>query len=201
MRIEDIDIRKKYAWNLINLRNNVTSRLILTLKKCNIDVCESVELSDWIFCLCVYEHKIANGMIKEGIKLNVSSSELSFRILDHMNGITSKILTLVSDINVRDENRNTVLYEFIKRNNFRITKALIEAGTDVNVKNNQGETPLSYAVKYKAKDKIIDLLLAYGAKVDTEDKMVQSAVAAFLERQKNKPSATQLGLPIDTEKE
>ena len=129
-----------------------------------------------------------------GIKLNVSSSELSFRILDHMNGITSKILTLVSDINVRDENQNTVLYEFIKRNNFRITKALMEAGADVNVKNNQGETPLSCAVKYKAKGKIIDLLLAYGAKVDTEDKMVQSAVAAFLARQRSKLSATQLGL-------
>ena len=130
----------------------------------------------------------------EYIKLNVSSSELSFRILDHMNGITSKILTLVSDINVRDENQNTVLYEFIKRNNFRITKALMEAGADVNVKNNRGKTPLSCAVKYKAKGKIIDLLLAYGAKVDTEDKMVQSAVEAFLERQKNKPSATQLWL-------
>ena len=73
-------------------------------------------------------------------------------------------------------------------------RRLIDAGADVNAKNNQGETPLSYAVKYKAKDKIFEKLLASGAKVDTEDKMVQSAVTAFLERQKNKPSATQLRL-------
>jgi ankyrin repeat protein len=71
---------------------------------------------------------------------------------------------------------------------------LIDAGADVNAKNNQGETPLSYAVKYKAKDKIFEKLLASGANVETEDYMVKSAVAAFLERQKIKSSSTQLRL-------
>ncbi|MBO6288789.1 MAG: ankyrin repeat domain-containing protein [Alphaproteobacteria bacterium] len=132
---------------------------------------------------------------QKDIKLKISLSTLSNVVsAKQRKAKLANLLALVSDINVRDENRNTILYEFIKRNNFRITKALIEAGADVNVKNNRGETPLSCAVKYKAKGKIIDLLLAYGAKVDTEDKMVQSAVAAFLARQKSKLSATQLGL-------
>lgn len=194
MRIEDINIRKKYAWNLINLRNNVTFRLILTLKKCNIDVCKSVELSEKIFKNYsydgIYDKEAVQDFIKHDIKLKISLSALSnVASAKQRKAKLANLLALVSDINVRDENQNTVLYEFIKNNNFRVAKALIEAGADVNVKNIQGETPLSCAVKYKAKGKIIDLLLAYGAKVDTEDKMVQSAVAAFLERQKNKPVA------------
>ena len=132
---------------------------------------------------------------QKDIKLKISLSTLSNVVsAKQRKAKLANLLALVSDINVRDENQNTVLYEFIKNNNFRMAKALIEAGANVNVKNNQGETLLSCAVKYKAKGKIIDLLLAYGAKVDTEDKMVQSAVAAFLERQKSKHAATQLGL-------
>ena len=199
MRIEDINIRKRYGWNLINLRNNVTFRLILTLKKCNIDVCKSVELSEKIFKNYsydeIYDKEAVQDFIKHDIKLKISLSTLSnVASAKQRKAKLANLLALVSDINVRDENQNTVLYKFIKNNNFRITKVLIEAGADVNVKNNQGETPLSCAVKYKAKGKIIYLLLAYGAKVDTENKMVQSAVAAFLAQQKNKPSATQLGL-------
>ena len=132
---------------------------------------------------------------QKDIKLKISLSTLSSVVsAKQRKAKLANLLALVSDINVRNENQNTVLYEFIKNNNFRIAKALMEAGADVNVKNNRGETPLSCAVKYKAKGKIIDLLLAYGAKVDTEDKMVQSAVAVFLAQQKNKPSATQLRL-------
>lgn len=134
----------------------------------------------------VLEHAVYANSIK-GIKFclrrgaNINQKDIKLKIsLSTLSNVVSakqrkaklaNLLALVSDINVRDENQNTVLYEFIKRNNFRITKALMEAGADVNVKNNQGETPFSCAVKYKAKDKIIGLLLAYGAKVDTEDKM------------------------------
>ena len=71
---------------------------------------------------------------------------------------------------------------------------LLQHGADVNAKNNKGETPLSFAVKYKAKDKIFEKLLASGANVETEDNMVKSAVAAFWDRQKIKLSTTQLRL-------
>ncbi len=193
MSIKNIKTRRKYGYIIAN-HGKITADLIMVLRECHVDVCKSKDLSDWIFCLCVDNHKMAKNVIKTGIKLNISFFHLSFRILDNPKGISAKILSLLTDINVRDENQNTVLYKFIKRNNFRITKALIEAGADVNVKNNRGETPLSCAVKYKAKDKIFKKLLASGANVETEDYMVKSAVAAFLERQKIKSSSTQLRL-------
>ena len=114
--------------------------------------------------------------------------------------IIMALIKLGADVNIKNNSGETALYTAVWDCSYEVVKAFIDAGADVNVKNNRGETPLSCAVKYKAKGKIIDLLLAYGAKVDTEDKMVQSAVEAFLERQKNKPVATQLGLLIDAEK-
>lgn len=97
-------------------------------------------------------------------------------------------------INAKDEFGNTPLISAVFPGNLENIKILLEAGADVNAKNNQGETPLSCAVKYKAKDKIFEKLLASGANVETEDYMVKSAVATFLERQKIKSSATQLRL-------
>jgi ankyrin repeat protein len=193
MRIKNVKTRRKYGYIIAN-HGKITADLIMVLRECHVDVCKSEDLSDWIFCLCVDNHKMARNVIKTGIKLHISFFHLSFRILDNPKGISAKILSLLTDINVRDENQNTVLFDFIKCNNFRIVNMLIDAGADVNAKNNQEETPLSYAVKYKAKDKIFEKLLASGANVETEDYMVKSAVAAFLERQKIKSSSTQLRL-------
>lgn len=192
MHIKNVKTRRKYGYNLVANSAKITADLIMVLRECNVDVCKSEDLSDWIFCLCVDNHKMAKNVIKTGIKLNISFSDLSFRILDNPKGISAKILSLLTDINVRDENQNTVLFDFIKHNNSRIVNMLIDAGADVNAKNNQGETPLSYAVKYKAKDKIFKKLLANGANVETEDYMVKSAVVAFWDRQKIKPTTTQL---------
>jgi ankyrin repeat protein len=145
---------------------------------------------------------ILKYMLKLGGDINTKSKTLGkdFPLHNAVYNKNSEVLKFLLEkgayktINAKDEFGNTPLISAVFPGYLENIKILLEAGADVNVKNNRGETPLSCAVKYKAKGKIIDLLLAYGAKVDTEDKMVQSAVAAFLERQKNKPSATQLRL-------
>lgn len=194
MRIEDINTRKKYGYNLIKYDKQVTER-VATLLECGIDIRESEEFSKSMFQHCVYNpHKIKD-FVKYGIKFNISPDVLLSALSSkRREADLVKLLAVVADINVRDENQNTVLFDFIKHNNFRIVNMLIDAGADVNAKNNQGETPLSYAVKYKAKDKIFGKLLAGGANVETEDNMVKSAVAAFWKRQKIEPSVTQLRL-------
>ncbi len=72
--------------------------------------------------------------------------------------------------------KNTNDYEFIQRDIIELANLLINSGANVNVKNNDGRTPLHYAVEVvlpeieKIKLELVKLFIARGADVNAKDK-------------------------------
>jgi ankyrin repeat protein len=65
--------------------------------------------------------------------------------------------------------RGLLLIKAIKENNSKKAKSLIEQGTNINIQDDDGCTPLYWAVRYNVTD-IVDLLLKKGANIEVQDK-------------------------------
>jgi len=63
---------------------------------------------------------------------------------------------------------NTMLHFAASSANFRLLRAVLSDGYDVNAKNNKGETPLDIAVKHHRQDNVVELL-SNGANPDDLD--------------------------------
>jgi|GEM_PF-2076862 len=59
-------------------------------------------------------------------------------------------------------------YKANEEKELRISKMLLAKGADINIRNKDGDTLLTYAVKRKAPTKYMEFLIANGAKVKTE---------------------------------
>jgi hypothetical protein len=73
----------------------------------------------------------------------------------------------------RDEVGNTALHNAVFKSNIELAKQLVTNGADVNARNNNGWTPIFYAVGTRGtpnKFKILKLLLANGADIHVNDK-------------------------------
>ncbi len=64
------------------------------------------------------------------------------------------------------ENKTTLLHEAARENRADITKQLLDKGVDLNIRNDNGYTPLNIAVIHDAVD-VFDLLVKKGAEFDT----------------------------------
>ena len=82
-----------------------------------------------------------------------------------MQNIYTTILVLKQkpDLNHRDINGETALFNAVRRNFYYGVKLLIEAGADLNLRNCEGKTACYVAWEEK-KDDIMKLLEANGAK-------------------------------------
>lgn len=63
-----------------------------------------------------------------------------------------------ADIDCKNVFGETALMIALEHKNWDVAKRLIEAGADVNQKNNDQETPLTIAIGKKAPSSVIDLL-------------------------------------------
>jgi ankyrin repeat protein len=77
-----------------------------------------------------------------------------------------EFLDLQVDLNTKDKDENTPLLLCVKRGDIASTKLLIEAGADVNAKNEGGATPLHWAAAYNKNPEILTLLIKAGADVN-----------------------------------
>lgn len=59
-------------------------------------------------------------------------------------------ISTVDFINAQDVNGNTALHNTIFYHNYNQAEALIQSGADVNIPNNEGNTPLHCAAKERA---------------------------------------------------
>lgn len=66
------------------------------------------------------------------------------------------------DINVIDENGNTILHYLSERENPELVRWALEFGSNINTKNNDGITPLIYASS-NGDYNTVELLLKHGA--------------------------------------
>lgn len=89
-------------------------------------------------------------------------------------------------LHVRGSGERTPLHFASYYNSVKIVKKLIQLGSDVNAKGNDGRTPLHGAVqsRYKAIEKI-DILLNNGANINDVDKYGYSALDYIYSRRKS----------------
>ena len=191
MNIKDINTRNQYAYHLAEKEPIPNLDTVRTLLECGIDISNFKQ----VFWACVSKSKIMQVLKQYGIKFNISPNTL-FDASKYSKKAQPLLGALsLANINAKNSEGETALFLAVKSNSFKAVDTLLRAGADVNAQNNKGETPLSYAIKHKVKDKIFEKLLASGAKVNGEDKMRQSTVAAFLSRKNTKnTSFTQLKL-------
>lgn len=88
--------------------------------------------------------------------------------------LAAKHMTQPVNFNARNSFNHTPLHEAIASSNNTqddVALALIAQGADLDVKTNQGQTPLHYAAMYhKSNSAIIDMLMEHGATVQVFDK-------------------------------
>jgi ankyrin repeat protein len=77
-------------------------------------------------------------------------------------------LSAGEDVDCRDEDGRTALFQTIVDGTMELTSELISHGADVNARDKAGETPLHFAAREYRID-AARLLLEHGAQVDVQD--------------------------------
>lgn len=108
-----------------------------------------------------------------------------------MNGHAECVKVLLAygtDVNVKDENEETVLMTTAFYGQIECMKVLLKSGADVNMKENKGRTALMYAVipspSHKRAECVRALLIA-GADVTAKDKDGKTALMLAANSEEN----------------
>lgn len=104
---------------------------------------------------------------KDGLNIiySLEEEDLLFKAIENKDkAMVKHLLSLIQDVNRRDEQGNTYLHKAAMHNLNSIV-SLLNKGIDVNDRNKDGDTALSLAVKNNNKD-IVEVLLNNGANVN-----------------------------------
>lgn len=82
------------------------------------------------------------------------------------------------DINIRNNNNDTLLHNFVKKKKYEFIKLLCENGVDMNCTNNCGFTPLIECVRGRLFNSmnILKLLIIYGSDVNIKDNINNTVI-------------------------
>lgn len=151
-------------------KNNCLREMIRVVDECGgqIDMFCAVALGD--------EQLFRYFMAKDPSSLLSTSPDgcplIRTAISSHQIPIARKLLEAGCDIDTRNENRSvdqlmtTPLHWAIRNKQREICRLLCEAGANVDAQDARGNTPLHYATGIAPDDRIVRLLLDYGAKPD-----------------------------------
>lgn len=128
---------------------------------------------------CVFEQLVryfkfdmAREILENGYDISESSSLLS-DMVEEEDGCTDTEFTRAvfliengADVNAKTI-RGTPIFYAIGWGNLKSVKLLLDHGADINIRNQEGDTPLSWAKKLE-RDEIVALLLKYGATEDSK---------------------------------
>eukprot|EP00026_Physarum_polycephalum_P006152 Phypoly_transcript_06193.p1 GENE.Phypoly_transcript_06193~~Phypoly_transcript_06193.p1 ORF type:complete len:531 (+),score=95.94 Phypoly_transcript_06193:35-1594(+) len=89
----------------------------------------------------------------------------------------AECVALGLDINARNNKGATALHTVAKHRNTSAAQYLIENGANVNAKDNKGNSPLHYANKKTASYRVMDLLCASGADINTTNNKGQPTMS------------------------
>ncbi|MCR5221101.1 MAG: ankyrin repeat domain-containing protein [bacterium] len=95
-----------------------------------------------------------------------------------------------ANINAKDANGDTALMLAVANSNLATVRALLAAGTDVNVQNRDGATPLIAALLKNPNSEIIKMLLVAGADVNVKDQ--SGATPLMMAAQKSNPQVVRV---------
>lgn len=87
----------------------------------------------------------------------------------HSTDIIRLLLDNNADMNLQNIYGNTVLHIAAYSNNYSAIKSFLQRGINPNVTNNEGETPIMFAILHKS-IQIVELLIQYGADLTIQDK-------------------------------
>ena len=76
-------------------------------------------------------------------------------------------MTLGTNINARDANQMTPLFQAVRNKKMVVTEFLIKEGAEINTYDNKWKTPLDYAIELKHAE-LTNLLRKHGAKTSEE---------------------------------
>jgi ankyrin repeat protein len=82
--------------------------------------------------------------------------------------LTYKILELKPNLEIKNIDGNTALWNACFGQNYKCVEALVEAGIELDTTNDNDVTALMYCAS-AGKDDMVELLLNYGAKKDIEN--------------------------------
>ena len=160
-----VSLRNNYsqtALHIASIEGNVDVVKFLIDKKTDIN---AQDRQGWtaIFCACNSDHlEIVEILINAGASIDIKACKYS---------IYSNYLTiLTTDINnYKIVNGSSMLHYFVRMSSQKINPTydkifytIIQSKVDINLKNQQGETPLHMA-SFRGKEKSIDLLLSVSA--------------------------------------
>jgi uncharacterized protein len=94
-----------------------------------------------------------------------------------------------SAVNIQNNEGNTALIVACISNKSEVTKILIEAGTDIELKNLTGSTALIVATEFSKSNEIIKLLYDAGANLEAEDTFGNTALIIAYAQSKSKYDA------------
>lgn len=121
-------------------------------------------------------------LVEHGAEINGKSklnSDTALHIFVDSDGPADKLRYLLDkggDPTIRNDDECTILHLAIRQRNYENVKVILEhPATDVNVRDNYGETPLHWLFAWpNAPHNILRLLLAKGANVNEQDKDSQA---------------------------
>lgn len=88
--------------------------------------------------------------------------------IEQIKKIFSELPEIVS---AKDENGNTLIYYAVDQMHINLVELLLSKGADINIKNQDGRTPLHIAAGITDDDKLLSLLISKGADVNSQDNL------------------------------
>ena len=144
------------------------------------------------------------GLILGGAVMIVPDTPLVNAIwrIDDDNDLTEvkKLLAIGVDVNVADKNAHTTaLAEAVASGNLELVRMVLNAGADINARNNSGQTALM-RLDDDSSAEIVNALVYAGAKVNLKDEDGDSAllVAAALEKTEVLKALLDAGAKVNT---
>jgi hypothetical protein len=120
--------------------------------------------------------EVGGSMTSGAIAITTPEEPLLSAVLTEDVGEVKRLLAAGADVNVLDNGiESTALAQAVQRGNRELVKILLDAGADVDGKNNDGLTALMYLNDNATAEIVRDLIKA-GAKVDLADESGQNAL-------------------------
>ncbi len=133
-------------------------------------------------CRDICELLIAHGA-DVNLKDKLGDTPLHWAATLKHNDIVEFLLDCGANVNALNLGKRTALFEAARLHRQQIVESLLDRGAEVNLMDKLGFTPLLFACQRKGADKIIRLLVAYGADVNVRFPL--GARCSILERLKD----------------